>query len=104
MKKDPRRDPVLRRIVRALREYGAERIILFGSRARGDALPDSDIRQTDRCSVQVARPHLPPYGSKYSPKKFTQPSLLACLLVKEYLRRGGGAEESIFGSEATVIE
>jgi hypothetical protein len=41
-KKDPGRDPVLRRIVRALREYGAERIILFGSRARGDALPDGD--------------------------------------------------------------
>jgi predicted nucleotidyltransferase len=64
MKKDPRRDPALRRIVRALREYGAERIILFGSRARGDALPDSDydiivIRATDRDFTQRLRDVVP---------------------------------------------
>ena len=38
-------DPVLSRLRRALREmYGdqIERIVLFGSRARGDAHPDSD--------------------------------------------------------------
>jgi len=63
-KKDPGRDPVLRRIVRALREYGAERIILFGSRARGDALPDSDydvivIRRTDRDFTQRLRDVVP---------------------------------------------
>jgi predicted nucleotidyltransferase len=58
-KKDPGRDPVLRRIVRALLEYGAERIILFGSRARGDALPDSDIRRTDRNFTQRLRDVVP---------------------------------------------
>jgi predicted nucleotidyltransferase len=63
-KKDPGHDPVLRRIVRALREYGAERIIPFGSRARGDALPDSDydvivIRRTDRDFTQRLRDVVP---------------------------------------------
>lgn len=29
---------------------------------------------------------LPPHGHKYSPKKFTQPQLLACLVFKEFLR------------------
>ncbi len=41
----PTDDPVLARFQRALREtYGTriDRVVLFGSRARGDALPDSD--------------------------------------------------------------
>ncbi len=29
---------------------------------------------------------LPPYRHKYSPKKFTQPQLLACLVLKEFLK------------------
>jgi hypothetical protein len=29
---------------------------------------------------------VPPYRHKYSPKKFTQPQLLACLVLKEFLR------------------
>jgi hypothetical protein len=39
-----------------------------------------------RLPLQVARQHLAPYGSKFSPKKFTQPPSLARLLVKRYLR------------------
>ena len=42
---DPAADPVLRRLRQALEaEYGPrlERAVLFGSRARGDAGPDSD--------------------------------------------------------------
>ena len=42
---EARSDPVLDRFCAALRqEYGAriERIVLYGSRARGDARPDSD--------------------------------------------------------------
>lgn len=42
---DPRSDPILTRFRTAVAElYGAriERVVLFGSRARGDALPDSD--------------------------------------------------------------
>ncbi|HQG74902.1 MAG: nucleotidyltransferase domain-containing protein [Kiritimatiellae bacterium] len=37
-------DGLLREITgRIVREYAPERIVLFGSRARGDARPDSDI-------------------------------------------------------------
>lgn len=48
-----RRDPVLREIVAALRRYGAELIVLFGSRARGEAGRWSDydvvvVRRTER--------------------------------------------------------
>jgi len=53
-------------------------------------------------ALQVARQHLPPYGSKYSPKKFTQPSLLACLLVKEYLRMDYRGLEDLWASSAEL--
>src|SRR5271165_76931 len=42
---DPLADPILRRLRASLdKTYGAriERVVLFGSRARGDARPDSD--------------------------------------------------------------
>ena len=42
---DPTRHPAMRRFAAAVRAlYGdrVERIVLFGSRARGDARPDSD--------------------------------------------------------------
>ena len=45
MSNSPKDDPVLVRLRRALDEmYGrdVERVVLFGSRARGDAQPDSD--------------------------------------------------------------
>src|SRR5947208_893556 len=45
---------LLRQMVDALREAGQpERVILFGSRARGDARPDSDF---DLLIVQAAQP------------------------------------------------
>ena len=40
---DSARAATLRRIVTALRAWNPERIILFGSHARGDAGPDSDL-------------------------------------------------------------
>ena len=40
---DDARAATLRRIVTALRAWDPERIILFGSHARGDAGPDSDL-------------------------------------------------------------
>jgi len=45
LRADPRllaQDPILQQLVEALRAYGAERIILFGSRARGEAHEWSD--------------------------------------------------------------
>ena len=45
MNKSPANDPVLIRFRAALNEaYGPrlERVVLYGSRARGDAVPDSD--------------------------------------------------------------
>jgi ribosomal protein L32 len=51
-------------------------------------------------ALQVARPHWPPYGSKYSPKKLTQPSLWACLWVKEYLRQDYRGLEDLLARSA----
>lgn len=39
-----------------------------------------------RLALVVARRVMPAHGHKFSPKTYTQPQLLACLLVKEHLR------------------
>jgi hypothetical protein len=39
-----------------------------------------------RLALTVARRVLPAHGHKFAPKTYTQPQLLACLLVKEHLR------------------
>jgi len=39
-----------------------------------------------RMALRAARDALPDYAHRKSPRKFTQPQLLACLLVKEFLR------------------
>jgi len=49
-------------------------------------MPRQDLTQFARLAYQVACRQIPPYGSKFAPKKFTQPSLLACLCLKEYLK------------------
>lgn len=36
-------------------------------------------------AMQVSEQVLPQHSSKYSPRRYTQPQLLACLLLKEYL-------------------
>jgi hypothetical protein len=43
-------------------------------------------RRVMEVAYQCASKALPPYRHKYSPKKFTQPQLLACLVLKEFLR------------------
>lgn len=43
LSRDVDRDRTLRRILTALRPWAPERIILFGSHARGDARPESDL-------------------------------------------------------------
>ncbi len=57
-------DPALERIVRLLQRYEPERIILFGSRARGDADEYSDydvivIKQTRRPFLERLRDMVP---------------------------------------------
>ncbi len=37
-----------------------------------------------RVALRAARDALPDYARPRSPKKFTQPQLLACLIVKEF--------------------
>jgi hypothetical protein len=75
---------------------------MMGSRKRGVAMKPSQLLRFAQLALQVARQHLPPYGSKYSPKKFTQPSLLACLLVKEYLRQDYRGLEDLLASSAEL--
>ena len=63
-------DPSLDEIVRLLQDYDPERIILFGSRARGDADEHSDydlvvIKRTTRPFLQRMRgmvPYLVAFG------------------------------------------
>jgi hypothetical protein len=40
-----------------------------------------------RMALELARQVLPPYSHPRSPHQFTQPQLLACLIVKAYLRQ-----------------
>jgi len=42
-----------------------------------------DLLRLARLAVQVARKPMPDYRSKFAPKRCTQPSLLACLCLKE---------------------
>ncbi len=52
----------------------------------------------------VAQRVMPPYASKFSPKTYTQPQLLACLLLKEYLRQDyRTVEETLELSEALRV-
>ena len=41
-------------------------------------------KQTAIVAYQAAKEVLPLYGHKFSPKKFTQPQLVACLVLKEF--------------------
>ena len=65
-------------------------------------MPRQDLLQFARLAYRLAAHVLPPYGSKYSPKKFTQPSLLACLCVKEYLRLDYRGLEALLASAAEL--
>jgi predicted nucleotidyltransferase len=76
-------DPSLEELVRLLQDYDPERIILFGSRARGDADEHSDydlivIKRTTRPFLQRMRdmvPYLVAFGRPaeilvYTPEEF----------------------------------
>jgi len=55
-----------------------------------------------RLALRVAARHVPAYGSKFAPKKFTQPALLAALCVKEYLRLDYRGLEALLASAAEL--
>jgi hypothetical protein len=44
------------------------------------------LQQFTLLALAVSKSILPNHGSKFAPKTYTQPQLLACLLLKEYLR------------------
>src|SRR5215216_3334183 len=44
------------------------------------------LRQFATLALAISERILPDHGSKFAPKTYTQPQLLACLLLKEYLR------------------
>jgi predicted nucleotidyltransferase len=80
-------DPYLNELVRILRRYEPERIILFGSRARGEADEHSDydvivIKRTQRPFLERLRemvPFLVEFGRPaeilvYTPEEFEQMS------------------------------
>jgi hypothetical protein len=46
---------------------------------------DQEIVRVVKLAVRLARRHLAEYAHKYAPKKFTQPQLLACLILKAHM-------------------
>jgi len=65
-------------------------------------MPRHELRQFAQLALHIARQQVPLYGSKFSPRKFTQPSLLACLCLKEYLRLDYRGLEALLSSAAEL--
>jgi hypothetical protein len=57
-----------------------------------------DLLRLARLAVQIARTHVPDYASPFAPKRYTQPSLLACLCLKEYLHLDYRSAEALLAS------
>jgi hypothetical protein len=57
-----------------------------------------DLLRLARLAVRIARTQLPDYASQFAPKRYTQPSLLACLCLKEYLRVDYRSTEALLAS------
>jgi len=55
----------------------------------GQPISEADDQETVRVvklALRLARRHLSGYSHKKSPKKFTQPQLMACLVLKAPMR------------------
>src|SRR3989338_898436 len=65
-------------------------------------MPRQDLLQFARLAYRLAAHILPVYSSKFAPKKFTQPSLLACLCLKEYLKLDYRGLEALLVSAAEL--
>ncbi|MCI0561317.1 MAG: hypothetical protein MN733_22755 [Nitrososphaera sp.] len=46
----------------------------------------NELKAFSEMALAVSKAVLPDYGHKFVPKTYTQPQLLACLLVNEYLK------------------
>jgi DDE family transposase len=57
-----------------------------------------DLLGLARLAVQIARTQMPDYANKFAPKRFTQPSLLACLCLKEFLHMDYRSCEALLAS------
>jgi hypothetical protein len=55
-------------------------------------------------ALNVARRALPAYSHRFSPKKFTQHQLFACLVLKEFLRTDYRSVEVLLGENASLRE
>jgi hypothetical protein len=63
-----------------------------------------DLLRLVRLAVQIARKQLPDYGSKFAPKRYRQPSLLACLCLKESLHLDYRGTEALLASAQQLQE
>lgn len=57
-----------------------------------------DLLCLARLAVQIARTQVPDYASKFAPKRYAQPSLLACLCLKEFLHLDYRSCEALLAS------
>jgi len=57
-----------------------------------------DLLCLARLAVQIARTQMPDYANKFAPKRLTQPSLLACLCLKEFLHLDYRSCEALLAS------
>ena len=57
-----------------------------------------DLLGLARLALQIARTQVPDYTSKFAPKRYTQPSLLACLCLKEFLHLDYRSCEALLAS------
>ena len=57
-----------------------------------------DLLHLARLAVQIARTQLRDYASTFAPKRYTPPSLLACLCLKEFLRMDYRSCEALLAS------
>ncbi len=90
----------IRKIVRALRPYDPERVILFGSAARGDAdtcsdidivvIKETDARFLDRLGTvyQLIQPDFALDALVYTPAEFAQMQAEQNSFIEEVLREG----------------
>jgi hypothetical protein len=58
----------------------------------------NDLLHFARLAWQLARKQLPDHASKFAPRRYTQPSRLACLCLKEYLHLDYRGAEALLAS------